>query len=434
MQSSSQITHAWIAALILGMTGISCTIHKSAVSSGGESSPPHANLSQIDSKTTQESVAAKTKLQVSHAQLPLSFEPNQGQTDERVNFLARGRGYTLFLTSTETVLALRKQSAISRQLSAEKRPDLRHRAFEHRPDSTDPGPRTLDSGLVLYMHLVGANPNPQVAGVEELPGKVNYFRSNDPQKWRTNIPTYAKVKYQNVYPGVDLAYYGNQRQLEYDFIVSPGADPKAIRLGFDGLVGAQRAMPEIEAAGDLILHIEGGEVRLHKPVVYQEINGGRQEIPSRYVLFPFPPGEGQGEGVQQIGFAIAAYDTSKPLIIDPVLSYSTYLGGSGVEEGQGIAVDSSGNAHVTGYTASVNFPTANSLQVNFGGGPRDAFVAKLNAAGSALVYSTYLGGSDDDAGSSITLDSSGNAYVTGNTASTNFPTTPGSLQATAQLG
>ena len=195
---------------------------------------------------------------------------------------------------------------------------------------------------VVRMKLVGANPRPQVAGGEELPGKVNYFIGNDPKKWRTNVPTYARVEYRDVYHGVNLVYYGNQRQLEYDFVVAPGADPRAIRLSFQGLDKLT-----VEGQGNLALYIAGGQVLQHAPIVYQEINGVRREISGRYVL----------QGKDRVGFQVAAYDRSKPLVIDPVLAYSTYLGGSGDDnQALGIAVDAAGNAYVTGFTSSTDFP------------------------------------------------------------------------------
>ena len=259
------------------------------------------------------------------------------------------------------------------------------------------------------MKLVGANPAPQLTGSDELPGKSNYFIGNDPAKWRTNVPNYAKVKYADVYPGIDLAYYGNQRQLEYDFVVSPGADPQSIRLAFDG-----DEKQRIDDHGDLALEAKGGEIRMHRPVVFQQIDGSRRNIAANFVL----------RSGREVGFEIARYDATKPLIIDPVLSYSTYLGGSSGDLGYGIAVDSSGNAYVTGGTTSVDFPTANAFQSALGGPSivGHAFVTKLNAAGSAVVYSTYLGGSGGEFGYGIAVDSSGNAYVTGSTESTNFPT------------
>jgi hypothetical protein len=279
------------------------------------------------------------------------------------------------------------------------------------------------------MNLVGADQAAKVTGLEELPGKANYFIGNDPKKWQTNVPTYAKVKYENVYPGIDLVYYGNQGKLEYDFVVAPGADPKAITLGF-AAVGS--APLQIDAQGDLLVQTGDGAVQFHKPVVYQKqpsaLSGqpsvglddrqwNRRVLDGRYVL----------STNNRVQFQIPDYDKNEPLVIDPVLSYSTYLGGSGADTASGIAVDSSGNAYVTGNTLSSDFPTASPLQSANGGGG-DAFVTKLNAAGNALVYSTYLGGSGADAANGIAVDSSGNAYVTGSTSSTNFPTN-GPLQA-----
>ena len=270
------------------------------------------------------------------------------------------------------------------------------------------------------MTLAGANPKATVTGLDELPGKSNYFIGNDPAKWRTNVPTYAKVKYQNVYRGIDLVYYGNPQQLEYDFVVAPGADPKAISLDVAAIRSAAdggRRAPgvdqkrRIDANGDLVIQAGEDEVRLHKPVVYQAaVNQGadssaRHFVDGRYVL----------KGDNRVSFEVASYDPGKTLVIDPVLVYSTYLGGSSDDEGTGIAVDSSGNAYVTGVTQSTDFPTAHPLQAVYGGGMvyGDAFVAKLNPAGSALVYSTYLGGSGVDEGTGIAVDSAGNAYVTG---------------------
>src|SRR6266705_4073769 len=244
----------------------------------------------------------KPALLETYGKLPLSFEANYGQADPQVKFLSRGRGYTLFLTSTETVLVLREGASarnVGGGLPAAKRE--RGKAL---------------SGTVLRMTFVKANPAPAVAGVGELPGKSNYFVGNDPKKWRVNVPTYARVRYEDLYPGIDLVYYGNQRQLEYDFVVRPAADPRRIALVFRG---AQRL--EVDPQGDLVLHTAAGAIRQRKPIIYQEVAGRRVEIRGDYVL---------GDG-QRVGFHVAAYDTSLPLIIDPVLSYSTYLGGSGFD-------------------------------------------------------------------------------------------------------
>jgi hypothetical protein len=263
--------------------------------------------------------------------------------------------------------------------------------------------------------------------LEELPGKSNYFIGNDPKKWRTNVPNYAKVKYQGIYPNIDLVYYGNQRQLEYDFVVAPGADPNAIAPSFDDVEtvreppGAHRDVSlRIDRNGDLVISTGAGDVRFHKPIVYQPFHNidqsaitNRRSLNGSYVL----------TASNRVSFEIATYDKSKPLIIDPVLSYSTYLGGGGDDSGNGIAIDASGNAYITGYTTPLNFPiTSSTFQTSFGGGAHDAFVSKFNAAGSALLYSTYLGGGDTDAGEALAIDSAGNAYVSGWTNSWDFPT------------
>src|SRR5947209_2822509 len=343
---------------------------------------------------------AKTQVLAAYGKLPLSFEANQGQTEPQVKFLSRGSGYTLFLTSTEAVLMLTKTDA-----------HAKHRIpGEARLVEPEKG-----AGTVLRMKLLGANPAPAVARVGELPGKSNYFVGNDPKKWRANVPTYAKIEYRDVYPGVNLVYYGNQRQLEHDFVVSPGADPKAITLAFEGMDGVA-----IDALGDLVLRADGGEVRLRKPVVYQELSGQRAVIPTRYVL----------TAERQVSFEVAAYDATKPLIIDPVLAYSTYLGGSNSDGGSGIAVDAAGNAYVTGNANSTNFPTTTGAFRNGLVGFADAFVAKLDPTGSTLLYSTYLGGSNFNDATGIAVDAAGNAYVTGSTFSNDFPTTAGAFQPT----
>ena len=196
------------------------------------------------------------------------------------------------------------------------------------------------------MQLVGASATPQVVGLDPLPGTTNYFIGNDPSQWHTDIPNYAQVEEQSVYPGVDLVYYGNQQQLEYNFTVAPGADPGVIRMAF---TGAESAM--LDDQGNLVLQTAGGPVVEQAPVLYQEVDGVRQAVSGQYVL----------EGNGQVGFAVGSYDRSQPLVIDPVLSYSTYLGGSGDDVGYGIAVDAAGNAYVTSYTSSTNFPTADAL-------------------------------------------------------------------------
>ena len=329
--------------------------------------------------TADAEAGAPTRSAGAWGKLPLSFEANVGQAEGGVDFLARGSGYTLFLKSAEAVLALRQ--------AAPARPE--------RP-----------SGAVLRMQLSGADPYAAVTGALRLLGKANYFIGNDPTRWRTDVSTYGRVLYKDIYPGIDLAYYGDQGQLEYDFLVAPGTDPSVIGLRYAGV-----DTMEVDSHGDLILKVAGAEIRQRKPLIYQENGDIRREVAGGYSI----------RGRDEIKFAVGTYDLSRPLVIDPVLVYSTYLGGSVQDEGHGIAVDSAGSAYVTGFTTSPDFPAAFAFQSAYVSA-RDAFVTKLNPSGNALVYSTYLGGIGDEIGFGIAVDSAGSAYVTGYTGSMNFPT------------
>ncbi len=344
-------------------------------------------------KITDPEGATKIRVIEAYGKLPLRFEANQGQVDRTVRFLSRGSGYQLFLTSTEAVLSLGRAN----QASEKKRKE----------------PVTFQTGT-LRMKWEGANQNPKVEGVDGLEGKSHYFFGNDPDKWRNNIPLYRKVRYRDLYSGIDLIYYGNQRQLEYDLVVTPEGDPGAIRLGIEGAEGVR-----VDEGGNLILRVGGGEVIQHEPRIYQEVEGKKEFIKGGYVVDSLGKDDDKGKVV--IGFKIDQFDTKKPLIIDPVLVYSTYLGGSGYDIGNGIAVDSSGAAYITGVTQSTNFPTVNPIQVSLAA-ETDVFVSKLNPSGSALVYSTYLRGNGNDRGNGIAVDSSGSAYITGETWSNDFPT------------
>lgn len=312
-----------------------------------------------------------------------------------MQFLSRGEGYTLFLTSRETVLTLTKPVPKQSQPYG-----LRKAA----------GAGTLRTApsTVLRLELTGANRRATVTREDELPTRSNYFIGDDPNKWYTDIHNYGKVRYRDIYTGVDLLYYGNQRQLEHDFVVAPGADPSVIALAMHGASELR-----LDQTGDLVVHAAGCEVRLLKPVIYQVVNGVRREVSGRYVL----------KAGNKVGFDIAKFDRHLPLVIDPVLSYSTYLGGSDSDSIGGIAVDAAGNVYLAGHTSSLDFPTANALQPTNAGGLADVFVTKLNAAGSALVYSTYLGGSGIDhiLSHGLAVDSAGNVYITGDTDSPDFP-------------
>ncbi len=339
--------------------------------------------------------------------LPLSFELNQGQADPNVKFLSHSSGYRLLLTPNEALL-----SVMTQQSESAKKP-----AVQVRLSPTHKTEKQGGSALMLRMRFVNGNASAKAVGAELLPGKSNYFLGCDPRKWRTNIPNYSKVKFENVYPGVDLLYYGNQRQLEYDFVISPGADPGAVAIAFDGVDNVS-----VDEQGDLLLATPAGSIRQSRPVVYQREGNIKRPIPASYLL----------KGKNQVGFQIPEYDRSKPLIIDPVLAYSTYLGGDSFDRGNGIVADSAGNAYITGATRSTNFPvTPGAFQgTNAGLSSLDAFVTKLNATGTALIYSTYFGGGGTDTGNDIAIDSAGNAYVTGQTDSGDLPTTPGAFRTT----
>ncbi len=342
--------------------------------------------------------SVRDRIAEDYGRLPLRFEANRGQVDPRVEFVSRGAGYSLFLTPTEAVLSLARGKGGGAAASA-----------------SDRAGGGADASAVVRMRLLGANPSPAVEGIDRLPGVTNYLNS---RRWSTGVPGFARVRYSEVYPGVDLVYYGNQRKLEYDFVVAPNIDPRAIALKFGG-AGELR----VDRRGDLVIDTRGGELRQKRPVVYQRVAGGRRAVPARYVL----------NGDRRVGFEVGSYDRSKPLVIDPVLSYATFLGGAGSETPNGIAVDADGNAYVTGSTGSTDFPTATALQGTKGAGAgTDAFVTKLNPAGSALIYSTYLGGGGADVGRGVAVDAGG-AYVAGSTASTDFPTA-NAVQATKGAG
>jgi hypothetical protein len=328
--------------------------------------------------------------------LPLYFEANRGQVDSQVRFLGRRAAHALFLTTADAGLIL------------------------------SPGAGADSKGNALRLRFIGANANPRVVGREELPGKVHYFLGNDPGKWRTNIPTYARVEYRDVYPGINLVYYGDEQQLEYDLVVAPGADPNTISLGFEGTTGLG-----IDAKGDLVLQTRNGELHMRRPFVYQELGGRRVPLDGNFVLSE-QRCDSRDCTVSRVvvGVKVGSYDVRQPLVIDPVLSYSTYLGGSGGDFGSTLGVDAAGNAYVAGHTTSSDLPTTPGAPDATLGGLMDGFVAKLDATGSALVYCTYLGGSSDDWVSGIAVDRAGNAYLTGTAISADFPTTPGAFDTT----
>ncbi len=353
---------------------------------------------------SQEPLARDSATRQMLLQVPLSFEANQGQADRSVKFLSRGDGYALFLTSQDAVFQL-ASGAVAKSAPS-----------------------------VLRMRLLGARDGGEVSGAQKLTGTVNYFVGNDRAKWHTGVPTFAKVYYRGIYSGVDAVFYGNQRHLEYDFTVAPGADTRQITMEFSG------ARPKLDRTGNVLLSLAGETVTLHKPVLYQGEGSSKRSVDGSYLV--------AGNRVQ---VRVGRYDHRQPLVIDPVISYLTYLGGStGIhgnpavtsiscrpnacppgfspQRGQGIAVDGSGNVYVTGQTWTTNFPTKNPIQATASTSTYqwNAYVTKLNPAGTGLVYSTYLGGSVNDEADAIAVDAKGSAYVVGFTFSGDFPTTPGS--------
>ncbi len=351
-------------------------------SASDSSASERSETSAVGGVATPMSADARERALETYGRLPMRFEANRGQAGGGVRFLSRGSGYTLFLTEGGAVLRLRGASG-------------------EVPGST-----------TLKVELDGARPGSRVEGVGRLQGLSNYFVGGSRQSWRTGVPAYEKVRYSSVYPGVDLIYYGTQGQLEYDFRVAPGGDPRRIGLRFEGSSSVR-----LDEQGDLIIGTESGDVRQLKPVAYQQFGGERRTVAASYTL--------SEDG--RVGFRVDEYDRARPLVIDPVLIYSTYLGGTSFEQGLAVAVDSAGSAYVAGSTGSLDFFGPSPIQ-NTNGGANDAFVIKLSPDGTSLVYATYLGGGNDDVANAVAVDSAGNAYVAGSTTSDTFPRTQGAWQ------
>ncbi|MEO6171632.1 MAG: SBBP repeat-containing protein, partial [Arenimonas sp.] len=345
-----------------------------------DTSVPEAAKSDID---------MQKKVRTRLGQTPMAFERNQGQTDTQVKFLSRGLGYALFLTPTEAVFKLEGASKAQGQ----------------------------GKNAIVRMALVGASDNPTMVGRDLQKNQSNHFRGQDPSRWLTNVNRYGKVEYSNVYPGVDLVYYGKQQQLEYDFIVAPGRDPRQIAVKFDGVQSRK-----LDAQGNLVLGTQAGELVQQKPLVYQDINGKRHMIDSQYQLL----------ADNRIGFQIGRYDQSEPLVIDPIMEFGATFGGTLNDRAYSVAVDRAGYIYIAGMTVSDDFPTVGAIKPTkqeFSN--NEAFVSKLNIAGNAFIYSTYFGGNagGDDEIRGIAVDATGNVYITGITYSTAFPLV-GAIQAT----
>jgi hypothetical protein len=352
--------------------------------------------------------AAQARILEAYGKLPLSFEQNAGQSDARVRFLARGERYTVFLTGDSAVIRL--DASLSTNVAN----------IEAGPQQTYQSASQPSS--VIRLTLANSNPHSELEGLEQQSSRSNYFIGSDPSRWRQNVTHFARIQSQGVYPGIDLLYHGNQGQLESDYVISPGSDPRQIALQIDG---ADRL--QLDPQGNFVLSTASGDISLRRPRAYQKAGGRAQEIAANFVQ----------EGEHLICIQVGPYDTQRPLIIDPVLAYSTYLGGSTSQSVAGIAADSNGFAYVTGGTSSSDFPvTTGSFQTTPGNSARSAYVAKLNQAGTALVYSTFLSGrgAKGDAATAIGIDGSGDAYIVGFATSTDFPTTSATAYQTVNKG
>ncbi|HEY7546574.1 MAG TPA: SBBP repeat-containing protein, partial [Blastocatellia bacterium] len=351
--------------------------------SGSLTPPAFCDNSKRNSKPdlvlSEKESASASRVKEAFDRLPLTFESNVGQADGRVKFISRGRGFSIHLSPAEATIELQSAQAPT---------------------------------VGLKMKLEGARASACMRGDERQPATTSYFVGNAADRWRANIPTWSRVRVEDIYPGIDLIYYGNRESLEYDFILSPRAKVSSIDMTFEG---AEKI--RVDEAGDLVLTTSGGQLRHKKPFAYQEIDGARREVAARYVV----------RGKHRVSFQVGRRDPRRPLIIDPVLDYSSFLGDR-FSEGIAVAVDSSGNAYVVGRTNSSDFPVTPGVVQPTLNKADDIFISKLNAAGSGLIFSTYLGGSGGEVPSGVALDAEGNVYVTGSTLSRDFPVSGNAFQ------
>lgn len=368
-----------LAALILAIAAMTSGVFP-RIQSGFEpvSLQNRAGLCEEDT-----SALATSAVNEARRRLPLSFETNRGQAEEDVRFVGRGDGFALVLKPNEAVLSLQTPKRSLAGGAAE---------------NATPNDESLSTRL-LSMKLEGANSTSRISGEGRQEARANYFIGNDPAKWIRDVDTFSRVSYSGVYWGVDLAFYGNQQQLEYDFTVAPGADPREIRLRFEGADDL-----ELNSEGALILHTAAGAVTHDRPVAYQESNGSRVGVGAEFKRLD----------EVTIGFEVGSYDPARPLVIDPVLVYSTYLGGSAADSCRGIVVDSAGNSFLVGDSFSSNF-LRNASATN-----SDVFIGMLSQNGLLLSYA-FFGGSKNDSATGLAVDSSGNLYLCGTTESSNFP-------------
>lgn len=385
----------------------------------GKFRSPHLNNDIINQSECQK----KVKIQ-NICKLPLYFIQNNGQMDQKVKFYGKTSRHSTFFTKRGIYLSLASnQHSISHGKEIKRKNLL---TVNQIPELWNTGKGTWQAATIrnpqpemIKLTYLGTNKNPEIIAEDQLEGKINYLLGSNPETWKTNIPTYRTVVYREVYKNIDMRFYGNSRQIEYDIVVKPGANPSCVQLAYEGIRGLQLAKE-----GDLEIILEEGKCIQKKPYIYQEIEGKKIEVEGRFEIkeskIKSKNIKSKVKNLQFIyGFRVASYDKRYPLVIDPILVYSTYLGGSGEDVGNGITIDTSGNVYVTGVTGSNNFPADTTL---FGSnaGDTDAFVTKLSASGS-LIYSTYLGGSSTDGGEGIAVDTSENVYITGFTISPDFP-------------
>ncbi len=380
----------WLTAIsglgILGVVGCGLVLLGRPYAGGG----PNSGLDPLQRRVS----AARARQLIQRA--PIRFEANEGQTDSRVRYLSRGSGFRLFLTDGEAVMGL------------------------------DSGTGRSAREAVVRMRAVRRMPPGSLVAEHNLPGRVNHFHGRDPQKWQRNVPTFNRVRDVQVYPGIDLVYHGRNGGLEYDFEVSPKADPSRIALSFLDRGGSEQLPIGLAGDGSLLVHTPLGDLRHNPPIAYQEAGSGRTQVAVSFDI--------RADG--EVGFQLGEYDRARPLVIDPTLVYSSFLGGSAEDVGFGCDIDDGGFVYVTGRTKSANFPLANAGQTGLRGA-MDIFVSKIDPAtngSGGLVYSTYLGGTKEEGSAfsdmGIAVDGSGAAYVTGSTTSTDFPVTAGAFDTT----
>jgi Beta-propeller repeat len=407
VRSVQQVVRAAAGLGVVVVTLAACTYgHPASTRSG-----PDFHLRAVERATPASPGFDGNREQVldAYANLPIAFVENRGQADSRVRYFAQGSRYAFYLTRDEVVLSFEERSGAPSSIPGAQRsdsPTVVTAAVVKEPAT---------QGVALALRFLGGNPQVVVEGEARAPGAVNYFHGKDPAGWRTGIPRYAQVAYRELWPGVDLRLHERTGALKYEFRVRAGARPSDIRLAYTGATGLS-----VDGSGALLIETGMGTLRDSPPVSYQMINGRRVPVESRYVLI-----EGTADAAQY-GFAVgASYEPDHELIIDPGLEYSTFIGGASHEVAAGIQVDAAGNAFVVGTTQSPNFPTTAGAFKRTGAVNNfsEVFVTKLNPTGTALVYSTFIGGSDLDFGRRIAIDAAGNAYITGQTKSANFPTT-----------